>query len=156
MGLGFGVDSVAGGACRFETSDGEAGRETIGLRGSRSQTHKGDSQMDISTSVFADTRDFLKYEVRQALGVRLWAGRFPLELRSGWLPSARRGTDAPFRIVVSTSDLRDEFLYGDQAWLEWKPGYPADGPAPIDLRATSLEGFREWLEEVKAEAQRWL
>lgn len=111
--------------------------------------------MDIATSVFADTRDFLKHEARQALGVRLWAGRFPLELRSGWLPSSRRGTDAPFRIVVSVSDLRDEFLYGNQAWLEWKPGYAAEGPAPIDLRACSLEGFRAWLGEVKAEAQRW-
>ena len=111
--------------------------------------------MDITTSIFADVRDFLKHEVRAGLGVRLWAGRSPLELGSGWLPSSRRGTDAPFRIVVSTSGLRDEFLYGNQAWLEWKPCYPAQGPAPIDLRACSLEGFRAWLGEVKAEAQRW-
>jgi hypothetical protein len=111
--------------------------------------------MDIKDSIFADVRDFLKHEVRQALGVRLWAGRFPLELRSGWLPSSRRGTDAPFRIVVSLSDLQDEFLYGNQAWLEWKPAYPAEGPAPIDLRAVSLDEFRAWLGEVRAEAQRW-
>ena len=111
--------------------------------------------MDIKDSVFADVRDFLKAEVAAGVGAKLWAGRWPCEMQTGRLRSSRPGTDAPFRIVVFVSDLRDEFLPGNRAWLSWKPGYPAEGPAPIDLRACSLDEFRAWLGEVKAEARRW-
>lgn len=111
--------------------------------------------MDIKDSIYVDVRDFLKAEVAAGVGVKLWPGRYPDEMQTGRLRSSRPGTDAPFRIVVAVSDLKDEFLPGNRAWLSWKPGYPADGPGTIDLYYATLEEFRAWLGEVKAEAQRW-
>lgn len=47
------------------------------------------------------------------------------------------------------------FQPGDQAWLQFKLGCPVEGPKPIDLHDATLDEFRAWLGEVRAEAQRW-
>ena len=111
--------------------------------------------MDTKDSIFISAADYLKEEVLRGLGVKLWDGWCVDEWQTGWLPSSRSGMDAPVRVAVSLQAPGYGFRPGDQAWLRFKPGYPVGGPKPIDLAEASLDEFRSWLGEVKAEAQRW-
>ena len=111
--------------------------------------------MDIKDSIFISAADYLKQEVLRGLGVRLWNGRYVDEWQTGWLPSSREGMKAPIRVAVSLQAPAYGFQPGDRAGVDVKNGYGIDVPKPIDLHDVSLDEFRAWLGEVKAEAQRW-
>ena len=109
--------------------------------------------MDNKGSIFVSIRDYLGHEVMRGLGVRLWEGRCVDEMETGWLPGSHGG-ESPVKVRVSfQSGCR--FTPGDRAWVSVRPGFGIDVPGPVDLGEVTLEGFRSWLGEVKAAAQRW-
>lgn len=112
--------------------------------------------MDITNSIFTNVRDFLKYEIGAALGVRVWNGRWPNELTTGLISDGRPWAKPSVRVVATVNSPEQGFTSRDRAWVWRDRGYDSvEVLQPIDLSEASLKEFREWLGEVKAEAQRW-